>query len=130
MYLLDTNTIIYFLKGQGRVAEEILKRAPQDISVSALTIYEIEVGLNKSPEARKKKPQIEEFFRICQTIAFGEKEAHSAAKIRAELERQGTPIGPIDNLIAGTALLHHATLVTRNTSEFKRVGGLTVEDWY
>jgi len=52
-----------------------------------------------------------------------------AASIRVNLEQQGTPIGPYDILIAASALANNLTLVTDNTSEFKRVSGLKIEDW-
>lgn len=57
-------------------------------------------------------------------------EAKAAAALRARLELEGTPIGPMDTLIAGTALAHRGVLVTRNVREFGRVAGLSVEDWY
>ena len=57
-------------------------------------------------------------------------EVRQAARIRATLEQRGEPIGPIDVLIAGTALAQTAVLVTRNVREFERVPGLQVEDWY
>jgi len=63
-------------------------------------------------------------------LPFGEEEAKVAARIRAQLEQAGMSIGPLDTLIAGTALHHGATLVTHNTDEFKRVPGLQIEDWY
>ena len=52
------------------------------------------------------------------TLAFGDAEARAAGALRAALRKQGTPIGAYDVLIAGTALV-----------EFRRVGGLAVEDW-
>ncbi|PWQ96043.1 hypothetical protein DKW60_13395 [Leucothrix pacifica] len=62
-------------------------------------------------------------------LPFDEAEAKCAATVRASLERQGTPIGPQDILIAGTALANQGILVTRNTGEFSRVAGLDLEDW-
>ena len=56
--------------------------------------------------------------------------AEQAAKARAHLERQGTPIGPVDTMIAGIALSQNLTVVTLNTREFERVPGLRVENWY
>jgi tRNA(fMet)-specific endonuclease VapC len=63
-------------------------------------------------------------------LPFGDEEARVAARLRSSLERTGRPIGPLDTLIAGTALCHGATLVTRNVREFARIEGLAVEDWY
>lgn len=63
-------------------------------------------------------------------LPFGVEEAKTAALLRARLEEKGTPIGPLDTLIAATALTHGGVLVTRNVREFGRVLGLTTEDWY
>jgi tRNA(fMet)-specific endonuclease VapC len=63
-------------------------------------------------------------------LPFGLDAARTAAEIRMELERHGTPIGPLDTLVAATALEYRATLVTHNVREFGRVKGLKVEDWY
>jgi tRNA(fMet)-specific endonuclease VapC len=63
-------------------------------------------------------------------VLFDREAALAAAKIRAELEQQGTPIGQMDVLIAGTAIALQATLVTHNIKEFSRVSGLTIVDWY
>jgi tRNA(fMet)-specific endonuclease VapC len=71
-----------------------------------------------------------QFVKCTTVLDFGRNAAHCAARIRAELERKGTPIGPFDTLIAGTAVSNQATLVTRNTREFRRIEGLAMEDWY
>jgi tRNA(fMet)-specific endonuclease VapC len=63
-------------------------------------------------------------------LPFGVEAARAAAALRARLEQHGTPIDPMDTLIAGTAVAHRGVLVTRNTREFGRVPGLAVEDWF
>jgi tRNA(fMet)-specific endonuclease VapC len=63
-------------------------------------------------------------------LPFGSAEARAAARVRSGLERQGLPIGPLDTLIAGTAMAHGLTLVTHNVEEFGRVEGLAIVDWY
>lgn len=67
---------------------------------------------------------------VVQVLPFHQQEAKAAAEIRAKLEKQGTPIGPYDILIAGTAVAHGATLVSRNIKEFRRIKTLRVENWY
>lgn len=130
MYVLDTNILIYFFKGIGNVSDILLSRSPNDISIAAISLFELEVGIAKSNNPDKRKKQLEALISRIKVIPFAVKEAKAAAIIRADLENRGTPIGPFDTLIAGTALSENAVLVTHNTQEFNRVNGLSIEDWY
>ncbi len=130
MYVLDTNTLIYFFKGQGSVAKNLLSTPPGEIGVPAIVLFELEVGLAKSKDPTKRREQLESFIRLATLLPFGLNEAKSAALIRARLEEQGRPIGPFDLLIAGTALAKNGILVTRNTKEFSRIPNLQSEDWF
>ncbi len=129
-YLLDTNTLIYYFKGKGKVAMHLLQVAPRKVAVSIITVYELEVGLAKTAAPRVRRTQLEDFLGFVTVLPFERKEAVSAAGIRADLERRGLPIGPLDNLIAGTAKAHQATLVTHDAGEFSRIPGLRIVDWY
>ena len=129
-YALDTNTLIYFFKGQGEVARNLLAKAPADVMIPAVVVYEIETGIAKSTDPTKRRKQLAELLDTVAVLPFDVHAARSAAGIRARLERQGTPIGPMDTLIAGTALAHHATLVTHNTTEFQRIPELQLADWF
>lgn len=130
MYALDTNTLVYFFKGAGHVAEHLLATSPRDIAVPAVVLFELEVGIAKSVDPRSRRAQLDEFLAVVSVLPLGAAEARTAAWVRATLERAGTPIGPFDTLIAGTALVHRATLVTHNTDEFSRVAGLPLIDWF
>jgi len=130
LYLLDTNTFIYFFKGVGDVSNILLSKAPKDIAIPSIALYELEVGIAKSTQPQKRKKQLESLISRIHVFSFGTQEAKVAAMIRADLESKGTPIGPYDTLIAGIALSSGAILVTHNTKEFKRVKGLNIEDWY
>ncbi|NOY70427.1 MAG: type II toxin-antitoxin system VapC family toxin [Deltaproteobacteria bacterium] len=130
MYILDTNTLIYFFKGMGNVADNLLSKQPKNILIPSIVLYELEVGIAKSTKPDKRKSQLKTFVSRVSISPFGEKEAKAAAIIRADLESKGTPIGPYDTLIAGIALSANATLVTHNTDEFKRIKSLKIEDWY
>lgn len=130
MYLLDTNTVIYFFKGEGGVAERLLATAPSQVAMSTVTVFELLVGVAKSSASLRRRKQVETLVSSVRILPFSDAESRAAAVVRAELERAGTPIGPLDNLIAGTARAHAATLVTRNVNEFRRVSELRVESWY
>jgi tRNA(fMet)-specific endonuclease VapC len=130
MFLLDTNTLIYFFKGQGRVAERLFAIAPGEVAISSVSLYEIEVGIAKSAQPARRRRQFDTFLEAVSVFPFDRTAAQAAATLRVDLERRGLPIGPLDNLIAGVALAHRATLVTRNTREFSRLPGLALMDWY
>lgn len=130
MYVLDTNTLIYFFKGIGNVAENLLSKSPKDIGVPAIVLFELEVGIKKSRSPQKRIKQLNDLIYIVNILPFGKAEAKASAQIRAQLEQEGNPIGPYDILIGGTALGNQATLVTHNIKEFKRIKNLNVVDWY
>jgi tRNA(fMet)-specific endonuclease VapC len=130
MYLLDTNSVIYFFKGLGGVAEKLLATPPRTLVLSAVSLYELEVGIARSAAPERRRAQIEQLLAIVDVLPFGEEEARVAARLRSSLERTGRQIGPLDTLIAGTALCHGATVVTRNVREFARIDGLAVENWF
>jgi tRNA(fMet)-specific endonuclease VapC len=129
MYALDTNSLIYFFKGLGRVARHVLATPPRSLAIPAVVLYELEAGIARSSSPARRRAQLEQLLALIEVLPFGAAEARVAARIRADLESSGTPIGPLDNLIAGTALRHGATLVTHSVKEFRRIEGLAVEDW-
>ena len=129
-FALDTNTLISFFKGMGRVAENLLARQPAEIAIPAVVLFELEVGIAKSSSPDKRREQMDELLSVVTVLPLGAAEAREAAAIRAGLESHGTPIGPLDTLIAGTARAHSATLVTHNLDEFERVPELRCTDWF
>jgi tRNA(fMet)-specific endonuclease VapC len=130
MYALDTNSVSNFLRGRGRVAEHLLRQAPANIGLPSVVLYELEYGAERSLAPAELKARLDALLRSLRVLSFGEDEARAAARIRATLEAEGRAIGPLDVLIAATALEQQAVLVTHNTKEFSRVAGLRVEDWY
>ena len=130
MYVLDTNTLIYFFKGKGRVAERMIVEAPANIGIPAIVVYELQTGIAKSASPLKRTRQLKALLQVTTLLPFKVNEAKASAAIRARLEKKGMPIGPLDVLIAGTAVANQATLVSHNLAEFNRVGGLNIEDWY
>lgn len=130
MYMLDTNTLIYFFKGMGEVEKNLFAHSPKDIFIPSIVIYELQVGIAKSNSPQKREQQLATLLEQVNIIQFGEKEAKISALIRANLEKKGTPIGAMDILIAGSAKAHNLTLVTHNTKEFIRVESLSLEDWF
>lgn len=130
MYILDTNTLIYFFKGMGNVADILLSNPPGSIGIPTVVIFELEVGIAKSVAPKERIAQLEALTSVVNILPFGIEEARCSASIRAYLEKKGASIGPYDVLIAGTAVSNKGILVTHNVKEFERVEGLQFEDWY
>jgi tRNA(fMet)-specific endonuclease VapC len=130
MYALDTNTVIYFFKGMGNVATHLFSLPPHEIALPSVVLYELQVGIAKSTSPEKRRNQLNELLTVVRVLPFTENETAITAQIRATLEKAGTPIGPLDMMIAGIALANQAILVTHNTKEFSRISGLRLEDWF
>jgi tRNA(fMet)-specific endonuclease VapC len=130
VFALDTNTLIYALKGKGRVRERLQYLDPQDAGVPSIVAYEMEFGTVNSANPAKRRLELNRLFSVITILPFDRQSAARAASLRVDLEKAGMQIGPLDTLIAGTALAHGATLVTHNFREFSRIPGLQVEDWY
>jgi tRNA(fMet)-specific endonuclease VapC len=130
MYVLDTNTLLDYFRGRGNVAENLLAVPPSDVALPAIVAYEVWVGVLGSRNASRRKTQFEQFLTTVEVLPFDASVGRRAAEIRHVLEQRGEAIGPLDTLIAATAVAGNATLVTRNVREFARVRGLKLVNWY
>jgi tRNA(fMet)-specific endonuclease VapC len=130
MYVLDTNTLIYFFKGLGNVAENLFAVSPQEIGVPAIVLFELEYGIKKSTSPDKRIRQLDEICSLITVLPFTAMEAKMAAGVRAHLEKKGLPIGHYDILIAAMALARQGTLITNNVKEFERVPQLKIDNWF
>ncbi|GIX53558.1 PIN domain-containing protein [Sphaerotilus sulfidivorans] len=132
MLILDSNTISYYFRGDPQVVPRLQALRPADVGVPAIVEYELRYGLLRLPQeaATPRLAALAQLLQPMQRLAFDSECAAQAARIRAELEARGTPIGPHDILIAATALRHQSTLVTRNVREFSRVPGLQWINWH
>lgn len=128
-FLLDTDTCVYALKNHAAVLHRLLAHSRQDIAVSVVTEAELRTGAAKSTSAGKTLRLIENFLRPLAVVEFNSNDAASYAQVRSRLERAGTPIGPLDTLIAAQAVARRLVLVSNNEREFGRVAGLLVENW-
>jgi tRNA(fMet)-specific endonuclease VapC len=94
-----------------------------------ITVYELFCGLAKAQNPAREREKVERFIAAIIVLPWDRGGAEAAARVRADLERQGCLIGPYDLLIAGEALAGALTLVTNNSREFRRVSGLKLESW-
>ena len=129
-YMLDTNICIYVIKHRpAEVIRRFLKHNPYDICVSSITYAEMMHGVEKSAAKERNRIAYMAFMSAITVLDFSARAAEEYGRIRAELEVKGTPIGPMDMLIAGHAKAENLILVTNNTREFERVSGLKLENW-
>ena len=128
--LLDTNICIYMIKNKPpEVRKHFEQFVPGDIAISSITVAELQYGVEKSAAREKNALALEAFLLPLEIAAFDTDSALVYGKIRAMLEKQGTPIGGMDMLIAAQAMAQNFTLVTHNLKEFSRVPGLKCETW-
>ena len=132
MFALDSNTISYYFRGDAQVVARLQALRPADVGVPAIVEYELRYGLLRLPPevAAPRLAALAQLLLPMRVLPFDGECAAYAARLRAELEAAGTPIGPHDTLIAATALRHQATLVTRNVREFARVPRLQWVNWH
>ena len=129
-YLLDTNICIQIIR---RKPSELLSRLTAlpvgDVGLSTITAAELHVGVQKSRDPARNAEALTMFLLPLEIADFGYAAAEAYGRIRATLEAAGTPIGPLDTLIAGHAASLDVILVTDNVAEFSRVPGLRIENW-
>ncbi|HZL16355.1 MAG TPA: type II toxin-antitoxin system VapC family toxin [Polyangia bacterium] len=128
-FLLDTNICIYALKQNPTVLARLLAERPIDIGLSVITEAELRTGAAKSASATKTNRLLENFLRPLTVAELTSDDACAYAELRAKLDNAGTPIGPLDTLIAAQAVARKLTLVSNNEREFKRIAGLRLENW-
>jgi tRNA(fMet)-specific endonuclease VapC len=129
-YVLDTNICIYVIRRKPvLVLQRFQQLSPNEVAISSVTLAELRYGADKSAFPAKNHAALNSFLMPISVADFDSPAADQYGKVRAYLERQGTPIGPLDTMIAAHAQSLNVTLVTANTSEFSRVPGLVCEDW-
>ncbi|NOZ49588.1 MAG: type II toxin-antitoxin system VapC family toxin [Chloroflexi bacterium] len=129
-YMLDTNICIYLIRHKPpTVRAHFEMHAVGEIGVSSLTVAELMYGVEKSQRPAQNRETLLQFLLPLVIVSFDHQAAVAYGRIRAVLEKAGTPIGALDMLIAAHALSLDVTLVSNNTREFTRVPGLRLTNW-
>ena len=129
-YLLDTNICIYIIKKRPeKVLEKFNTLSLGDVAISSITLAELHYGIMKSSNPKKNQEALDRFLTPLEILDFDYFATVEYGKIRADLEKNGTPIGPLDTLIAAHAKSQKLTLVTNNEREFIRIPDLKIENW-
>jgi tRNA(fMet)-specific endonuclease VapC len=127
-YMLDTDTVSFALRGQGRVAARLLEHRPSELCISSITLGELRFGA-EARRSRKLHRLISTFVESVEVVSFDQQAADRFATVATSLARRGSPIGTFDTLMAAHALALGLTFVTNNTQHFGRVVGLKRENW-
>lgn len=128
-FMLDTNTVIFVLKNKPVHLRRRFNEHQGRLCISSVVLSELVYGAENSARVDANLRSIEGFTSRLEVVDFDEPAAHHTGRIRAELRRAGTPIGPYDAMIAGHARSLGLTVITNNLREFERVAGLQVIDW-
>lgn len=128
-YMLDTNICINIMKHISHVKERFRDVLGDGVAISVISLAELEYGVENSASIVKNRSALMSFAILVRILQFDRYAAVEYGRIRASLQKKGTPIGGLDMLIAAHAKSVGLTLVTNNTREFARVEGLRIDDW-
>ena len=129
-YLLDTDAFSDIVRSVPNVAARFSSVSASLVRITTVTTKEIEFGRQRHPErASRYGAAIDKLLKSVESLPFDIEDAYATGQLRAVLTNAGTPIGPYDVMIAGTALARGLILVTANAREFSRVPNLQIENW-
>lgn len=128
-FLLDTDTISFALRGEGRVAERLASYRPSQVAASVVTEAELYFGAAKR-NSKRLETLLDDFFSAIETLPLTSGVARRYGRLAADLRAAGEPIGQLDTMIAAHAIELGLTLASHNQAHFRRVPGLALVDWY
>ena len=129
MYLLDTDTIIYNLKGDDKVRRKLREHLHEPMKISIITLMELYYGAYKSQQRAANLAKVRTIEQALDVLPTGLESAETFASLKADLELNGTRLDDFDLLIASCALSHNLTLVSNNSKHFECIAGLRLENW-
>ena len=129
MYLLDTDTLIYNLKGNDSIKRNLELHLEDPIKISVITLMELYFGAYKSEKVAGNLAKIRRIENSFEIVSTGKESAQTFGMLKASLKKSGAPLDDFDLLIASCAMAHNLTLVTNNTKHFSRIDGLKLTNW-
>ena len=128
-FLLDSDILIYFLKGRGDVVAKVLAYPPEDLVTSRINFTELLYGAYNSAKVEKNLKVITSFLESFDILEFDARSAAIFAKEKARLKKNGTILADMDLMIASIAIANDLILVSNNTKYFRRIKSLKLENW-
>jgi tRNA(fMet)-specific endonuclease VapC len=129
MYLLDTDTIIFSLKGHDAVKKNLQQHFYDPIKICAITLMELYYGAYKSQKIESNLAKIKTLENSLEIIPLGKESVEIFGIYKAKLEKEGNPLDDFDLILGACALSHNLVLVTNNVKHFQRIEGLKITNW-
>ena len=129
MYLLDTDTIIYSLKGHEGIKKNLEKHIEDPVKICVITLMELYYGAYKSERVSGNLAKIKTIESSFEIIPTGNESAETFGRLKASFQKKGTSLDDFDLIIASCALANNLVLVTNNTKHFKRIESLKLDNW-
>ncbi len=127
-YLIDTNIVIFYLKGKFDLDRYFDSLSPDECFISEITLAELKFGVEKSDKVEKNRKALDHFLTGVQVLPiFHALDLYAREKVRLQLA--GIPVDDFDLLIGTTAVTHKLIMVTNNTKHFRRIRGIRLQDW-
>jgi predicted nucleic acid-binding protein len=125
-YILDSDILIYFLKGEKEVIKKVLSLQNDELYITIINYTELLYGIYNSNKISQNKEKILPFLDNFKILQFDKNASEIFAKLKAKLNKQGKIIADMDLMIASIAISNKATLYTNNLKHFNRVDGLKI----
>ena len=129
MYLLDTDIIIYSLKGHPVLQKNLRRHLNDSLQISIVTCLELYYGAYKSQQVTGNLAKVKKIEETLEVLPLGTETAEIFGRLKAQLGIKGTRLDDSDLMIAACALTHNLTLVTNNENHFQRIDGLKLTNW-
>jgi len=129
MYLLDTDTIIYNLKGNDAIKRNLQNHFEDPMKICVITLMELYFGAYKSEKIAGNLAKVRTIENAFEIISSGRESAEIIGMLKATLEKSGTPLDDFDLIIASCALTNNLILVTNNIKHYSRIEGLKLTNW-
>ena len=126
-YLIDTDWVIHYLRGVGRVVERVLTLAPEGVGISIVSLAELQEGIARSVTPEVDETILRGFLNTVTVVGLDEDTCRIFGRERSRLRAEGNLIGDFDLLIGATAVRHGLTLLTNNRRHFERLADLAIE---
>lgn len=129
MYILDTDTCIYWLNGKEKIRKKVKQVGTNNLRTTIITFAELRYGVYSSQKMEENLKKIDNFLKMVKMLPLDRDSADRFGKLKTDLRDKGQMISDFDILIAAITLRYNGILVTNNTEHFKRIGGLNYENW-